>query len=625
MNQNNNINDTIAITEQAAKQRVYDEKLGNISKLKREELSSKIEMIRKFIATAPQDENTSALLSYVGELEKEIKSKKYGLVFEEHRETIDEILENNTAVLTEQTNLFIDNGGELNFLIEGDNLASLNLLLKTHRNKIDLIYIDPPYNRGKKDFIYNDKYIGTEDAFKHSKWSSFMKKRLKLSRQLLSSEGVIFIHIDDNEQHVLRMLCDEVFSISNFIGIIIQNKLNSKNDSADIQKNHEYILVYRKVINLDNEGKPTRLLGRSEVKEREVFEYNGNFYYLNDFITTRGEGGVLVNRSNLGHTVYYNPVTCDFFPEHDYDFEKALISDDEKYVYQTNQLHINNGYLPIRAPKVRGKLGVWTWSADKMKKDREYLEIVKVKGRGYSIKSRTFVPSENVRSENGKYYFSGVFESNVKSIIEFSTNDGSIALTSDMGEAGKFDNPKNIDMMIYLINLLKKNDPIVLDFFAGSGTTGRAVLSANKLYGGNRKFILCTNNENNICRDITYERCKRSIEKENYKTSLKYYKVGYVPVNEKMYYEYADELLLHIRELVELENGIDFNKNMELTIILSDDEADDFFTTAENLNCCKKMYLGHDVLLSGEQEQIIKNNGIELIIIPNYYYKELED
>lgn len=625
MNQNNNINDTIAITEQEAKQRVYDEKLGNISKLKREELSSKIEMIRKFIATAPQDENTSALLSYVGELEKEIKSKKYGLIFEEHRETIDEILENNTAVLTEQTDLFIDNGGELNFLIEGDNLASLNLLLKTHRNKIDLIYIDPPYNRGKKDFIYNDKYIGTEDAFKHSKWSSFMKKRLKLSRQLLSSEGVIFIHIDDNEQHVLRMLCDEVFSISNFIGIIIQNKLNSKNDSADIQKNHEYILVYRKVINLDNEGKPTRLLGRSEVKEREVFEYNGNFYYLNDFITTRGEGGVLVNRSNLGHTVYYNPVTCDFFPEHDYDFEKALISDDEKYVYQTNQLHINNGYLPIRAPKVRGKLGVWTWSADKMKKDREYLEIVKVKGRGYSIKSRTFVPLENVRSENGKYYFSGVFESNVKSIIEFSTNDGSIALTSDMGEAGKFDNPKNIDMMIYLINLLKKNDPIVLDFFAGSGTTGKAVLSANKLYGGNRKFILCTNNENNICRDITYERCKRSIEKENYKTSLKYYKVGYVPVNEKMYYEYADELLLHIRELVELENGIDFNKNMELTIILSDDEADDFFTTAENLNCCKKMYLGHDVLLSGEQEQIIKNNGIELIIIPNYYYKELED
>ena len=140
---------------------------------------------------------------------------------------------------------------------------------------------------------------------------------------------MIFIHIDDNEQSVLRLLCDEVFGEMNFIGTIVQNKLNSKNDSADIQKNHEFIHVYRKKVTIDSNGNPTRLLSRIEWLDREVKKNENGFYYLNDFITTRGEGGVLVNRLNLGQTVYYNPKAGDFFPEHDYDTEKARLSDDE--------------------------------------------------------------------------------------------------------------------------------------------------------------------------------------------------------------------------------------------------------------------------------------------------------
>ena len=232
----------------------------NISKEKRDSLISKIEAIRTYIAEAPQDENKGALLVYLSELEKEVKSKKYGLVFEEHREEIDKILTENVPVLTEESELFINNGGQMNFLIEGDNLASLQLLVKTHRGKINLIYIDPPYNRGKNDFRYDDDYVGADDSFKHSKWSSFMSKRLIIARKLLTNDGVIFIHIDDNEQSVLRMLCDDIFGADNFIGTITQNKLNSKNDSADIQKNHEMIHVYRKMVKrdynqLDNEKK----------------------------------------------------------------------------------------------------------------------------------------------------------------------------------------------------------------------------------------------------------------------------------------------------------------------------------------------------------------------------------
>ena len=154
----------------------------NISKQKREDLLAKIKAIRTYISTAPQDENTANLLAYLSELEKDVGAKKYGLVFEEHREEIDEVLSIHTPVLTEDGNLFIDNGGQMNFLIEGDNLASLQLLEKTHKGKIDLIYIDPPYNTGNQDFIYDDAFLANNDGYRHSKWLSFISERLRLAK-----------------------------------------------------------------------------------------------------------------------------------------------------------------------------------------------------------------------------------------------------------------------------------------------------------------------------------------------------------------------------------------------------------------------------------------------------------
>lgn len=183
----------------------------NISKQKRDDLLRKIKEIRTFISSAPQDENTGNLLSYLSDLEKDVNGKKYGLVFEEHREEIDDVLDTHTPVMTEEKDLFIDNGGAMNFLIEGDNLASLQLLKKTHKGKIDLIYIDPPYNTGNKDFVYDDAFIDNNDTFSHSKWLSFMHQRLHIARMLLSDNGAIFISIDDNEEAALKLLCDSVF------------------------------------------------------------------------------------------------------------------------------------------------------------------------------------------------------------------------------------------------------------------------------------------------------------------------------------------------------------------------------------------------------------------------------
>lgn len=177
----------------------------NVSKEKRDDLLSKISAIHAYISAAPQDENTGNLLTYLSDLEKDVNGKKYGLIFEEHREGIDAVLAEHTPVLTEEAELLIDNGGEMNFLLEGDNLAALRLLEKTHRGRIDLIYIDPPYNTGNKDFIYDDCFVDAQDTFRHSKWLSFMSRRLERAKHLLSERGVILISIDDREQAGLKV------------------------------------------------------------------------------------------------------------------------------------------------------------------------------------------------------------------------------------------------------------------------------------------------------------------------------------------------------------------------------------------------------------------------------------
>ena len=178
--------------------------------------------------------------------------------------------------------------------------------------------------------------------------------------------------------------------------------------------------------------------------------------------------------------------------------------------------------------------------------------------------------------------------------------------------------------MAFEINGASSKNATILDFFAGSGTTAQAVLAQNKKDNGNRQFILCTNNENNICREVTYERIKRVIDKEKYAASLKYYKVDYVPISDRLYYEYADELLKHIRELVELENGLNFTGNTEIAIVLTEEELNDFISQLENNSKYQKLYLGHDILMDAQQTQILKDRKIAINIIPDYYYKELE-
>ena len=221
--------------------------MGNLSQKRRAEM---LEYLNHLKEIHTDDESRIAL----SKIETALTEKKYGLVWEEHEEEVDKQLVHNIPVFreVEERKIVADENADFNFLLEGDNLHSLKLLEKTHKGRIDVIYIDPPYNTGNKDFIYDDNFVGTDDGYRHSKWLSFMNERLKIARKLLSEDGAIFINIDDNEHAQLKLLCDDVFGEENFLTSIPWHNRTSKQNDTDISINHEYIIVYAKYKRGDN-------------------------------------------------------------------------------------------------------------------------------------------------------------------------------------------------------------------------------------------------------------------------------------------------------------------------------------------------------------------------------------
>ena len=596
----------------------------NISKQKREDLLNKIKEIRTFISAAPQDENTGNLLSYLSDLEKDVNGKKYGLVFEEHREEIDEVLDTHTPVLTEDKDLFIDNGGQMNFLIEGDNLASLKLLEKTHKGKIDLIYIDPPYNTGNKDFIYDDAFVDKNDTFSHSKWTSFINQRLYIARKLLSDNGAIFISVDDNEEAALKLLCDTIFGENCFIANISwQRTYSIRNDSKGIPLEVEHILVYSK----KKTWQPSKL-PRTEKMDASYKNPDGDRckWMSGSPIASDAkthQGMVYAIQHPLTGKLLYPNNTAHWR----YSQEQMLEYMNGWCEYKLEDLHDDEKRAEI--------CGVAT---SDVKKNVKAIVLAKSFEESYPIAKAVYDSGPWPR-----FYFTSAGKGGIRRKVYADSVGGRIAtnywMYDEVGhtdEAKKelkaifegiipFDTPKPIRLLERILQIGSNNKGIVLDFFAGSGSTGHAVMNFNaNNKDSNRKFILCTNNENNICRDVTYERIKRVIDKEGYAASLKYYKVEYAPISERLYYEYADELLKHIRELVELENGVNFTGNAEIAIVLTEEELDDFISQLENNTKCQKLYLGHDILMDAQQAQAIKDRKITVNIIPDYYYKELE-
>lgn len=573
----------------------------NLSKIRREKMLNTISEIKKNIT----DEK---MLTNLSMIENELTKKKYGLIWEEHEERVDRELETQIPTFEEiKDKEIISNPDEkFNFLLEGDNLHSLYLLEKTHKEKIDVIYIDPPYNTGSKDFIYNDKIIDDEDGYKHSKWLSFMNKRLQMAQRLLSDTGVIFISIDDNEIAQLKLLCDTIFNEINRISIHhVQVRYAEKSlaDGKSVKPVMEYVLVYAKDINKFKLNLP---------KEEYT---DASFLYEIEELSS----GVIVKDGN---------VTMQVFKPGEWQIKKKNESSQnllkETWVSGTIYSKMSYGQVVKRYIEPR-------YSSDGLGC------LYKVIGRGDDgLGYRYYVGPSKKGSTRCKMY-SGMPLSRVD---EIKSNGGSfreVPISNLINYAADFGNirhegnmtfnsgKKPVKMLKELINYHPNKNVVVLDFFAGSGSTAQAVLELNKEDNGNRQFILCTNNENNICEEITYKRIKNVITgygKYNpLKSNLKYYRCTYIPRINTETEDLHNNLLINIKNLIQLENGIEIDDN-KIRVYLNEDELDRFSTNEEELEICEKVYISSDILLTSEQENIFENNNIEVYIIPEYYFED---
>lgn len=495
--------------------------MANISKNKRTELLLRIKQARQQLKRNVEEVDRHLLVNLLDDLETELERQNYGLVFEDHHEQIHEILKTHNPVLVEQKDLFLDNGGQTNLLIEGENLAALRFLQKTHKEKIDLVYIDPPYNTGKKWFPYNDSFKDCKDEFSHSKWLSFMDLRLKEVPSLLSERGLIMISIGAKEVFSLKLLCDHIFGEANFISCVSCQTNPGGNKSGIVESTMQYLLVYAKC------HEKTKGLGLHEEPDASGFplEDEKGKYKRGIQLEKWGSCDTIHTNPNLGYSIYYNPE--NYHVTHLFDYNKEELKADRnteiKYMPADPAL-VSKGYVCIRPRTTNsGENGRWRLGIDTFYERLKKNDIIFKKTRkGYRI-------YEKERKKNEKFV-------KAKDFIPWQiARQESRELKNILGE-NSFIYPKPIAFMEHIIESIQNKEALVLDFFAGSGTTGHAVLNLNAKDGGRRSFILCTNNEGGICRDVAYERLKTaltgirgdgSVYSQGAEGSLKYMVIDY--------------------------------------------------------------------------------------------------
>lgn len=432
------------------------------------------------------------------------KQKKYGLVWEDKPEAVEERLREDLPVLIEDTTKAIiseDDDAPNHILIEGDNLEALTALAYTHERKIDVIYIDPPYNTGNKDFVYNDSFVDSEDSYRHSKWLSFMNKRLKIAKKLLSEKGVVFISIDENEVANLRLLGDAIFLPNNFVGQ--WNWLKSATPPAlskKIKRTVEYILCWQ------TSGNDLTFRGIQKTsKSNDPFTKPQNSFKV---LTFPCQSIICPIKNGVIPAGIYG---TDKFPNEQLD-DIVVVNGKN-----TNPVRFSNRFIWLQE------------TLDENINSGLYIELSKKGVLSYKRSSyNREVPPNFIDSTVG---------------VDTTENAGRMLLEI-FNNTKLFDYPKPVSLIHYLINFVDRKELNILDFFAGSGTTLHATMQLNAEDGGKRKCILVTNNENNICEEVTYERNKRVINgytKPNgeyveglHDNNLRYYRTSFVGRNRSM-------------------------------------------------------------------------------------------
>ena len=455
-------------------------------------------------------------------VEKLESRKKYGLIWDEEKvkEQFEKDAENALPVLKEVKSKEIvdkDPSKPVNFLIEGDNYHILSVLNFTHQGKIDVIYIDPPYNTGNKSWKYNNDYIDKENTYRHSKWLSFMDKRLRLAKNLLKDDGVIVVTIDDYEIFTLGVLMDEIFGEQNRLGnVVVVNKKSGRTTDKFFATSHEYYLFYAKNSELAGVGD---MAVSGDRAEEYTFEDNVSKFKYRDFLRTGGYS-TPEERPNSYYPIYFN---------------------EKNNIISINKISNSVEIWPLDS---KGAKRVWRRTRPTLVEDVKNGDIIITKnGNGkFTVKIKERLKEESKPKtvwDNPQYD---------------AASHGTKLLEDIMGQSKTFDYPKSLYAVKDAIRILldEKQSPVVLDFFAGSGTTGHAVLELNNERDDGCQFILCTNNEINglenelrkkglsekemqeygVCRRVTYPRLEKVIK--GYKDSkplggnLKYFKTKFI-------------------------------------------------------------------------------------------------
>lgn len=596
--------------------------MANLSQQKREKMLAFLESLK---VQHTDDESLMAL----GEIERELTSKKYGLVWEEHEEKVDVKMRTHIPVFTVDANMEINgdpNSEQYNFLLEGDNLHSLRLLEKTHRGRIDVIYIDPPYNTGKKDdFTYDDQSVDSNDTFIHSKWLSFISARLRIARELISPRGVIAISIGYQEVHDLVMLCNELFDYRQVVCVTVQTSGGKPNGgfnymqeyivfvtptdfvpnaSSDLQTEYSSPYHAMTLANFDQVQRPNQAYpifvdnnghivgcGKSLAEKIKAGEYQGEKSdYVFDYSIAPDGACAVYPVTKKGDPCVWRLISPRLLE----NWKKGYIKVTQQKPSDKNQNKFNIQFL---ADGIVKKIEAGEFQTRKVDDSTPTLEIIGFKTAGANIPTIWL---------DKKYY----------------TTKGSNTITEIVGR-NAFSYPKPVELIYDILQRVCNTDSLVLDFFAGSGTTGQAIMELNQQDGGQRRFILCTNNENGICENVTYQRLKTVITgkrqdgseySEGIPANLMYFRTDFV---DKESEELSEELLAHIREMIQLEYGIKIDEQKYVTI-MDDEEMDAFEQSIGTYTQLKAVFVNRDVLLSASQEKLLEN--IDTYTIPDYYF-----
>lgn len=637
--------------------------MANITKQKRDEMLAFLEQLKA-------DHNDDASIRAFNEIQNHLTEKKFGLVFEEHTEEVDEKLLTHIPVLCadKERRLCKDESKPWNFIIQGDNLQALYLLEKTHRGKVDCIYIDPPYNTGAKDWKYNNDYVVKEDVYRHSKWLSMMKNRLLLARRLLNpNNSVLIVAIDENELHHLTILLEELFPnckiqmvsvVANFAGASIIDQFNRVD---------EQLLFVQ--------------IGAARPQLTTVDTIPATDDGKNKATTTSVRWEKFLRS---GGNSRRQDTKAKFFP---------VFIDEEK-----GEIVGCGDHLPIEFPitssplkpegcieqwpiSQRGTEACWQLSAPTF---REYLKAGRIKLGTKNKKTGTYAISFLTKGhmaaiERGELIVEGKDEhgtlilrnaegvqplkkgKTVWTRKDYFAREYGSNLIRDMLPGRLFPFPKSVyavrDALRYYVQ--DKPNALIIDFFAGSGTTLHAVNLLNMEDNGNRRCIMVTNNELSadeekrliaaghqngdeewenlgIAKHITWPRTICTIGgvdingkplkgeylsndangnpipmSRGFETNVKYFQCDWTPRKPEDYL-LSNALCLHIREMIELQNHIEID-NKKYVLILNKSDFNKYVMDPDVYADIEQIWVNQNIVLNSDELKLLRDKGFKYI------------